>query len=377
MLKKQIKQSWEFQIITKNKIYNINEQIINFIDSEKILSLDKNYNYEKIIKGKKIDKKSFLRISNNSNKNWKPITIKLFTPFKLYLGDIEKNFPFINIVYFFNAELNNCYEKLMKDQLKDLIKCNILDNQKVKLHPIIICSDLCKKTKINNLFRCLEKYGFYNYQIIYSENKYKEYEGINKVWEISRTHNSKESLIFYFHGKGMSYYNNKYFYIRQPIERFIFKNLFYRWKKNIELLIRFKSVNKLGMLSGGNGWLWFNFWIVKSSYIKNLEKPLERNRACYYEEWLGRFEIENCSDKVKKYKNEFNDIYHNTLNETLSILSKPRKLKFNIGTFCEVGKGGFVGLGIEKLKYRIWYYFYFMLSKISYIKNAEDRFIFF
>lgn len=372
-----MKKSWKFEIVTKNNFYKINEQIINFIDSENILSLNKSCDYESIIKGKKIDKNSFLRISNNSNKNWHPITIKLFTPFQLYLGEIEKRFPFINIVYFFNAELNNCYEKLMKDQLKDLIKSNILDNQKVKLHSMIICSDLYKKAKIKNLFRFLEKYGYYNYEITYSENKYKEYEGINKVWEISKNNNSKESLIFYFHGKGISYFTNKYFYIRQPIERFIFKKIFAKWEKNIELLIRFKSISKLGILSGGNGWLWFNFWIAKSSYIKNLEKPLERNRACYYEDWLGRYDIENCNDKLKKYKNEFNEIYHNTLNATLSLLSKPRQLKFNIGTFCEVGKGGFVGLGIIKLKYRIWYYFYFILSKIPFIKNTEDRFIFF
>ena len=372
-----MKKSWTFEIVSKDKIYNVNDQIINFIDPENILSLDNSFCYEKIINGKKIDKNSFLRISNISNKNWEPITIKLFTPFKLDLGDIKQKLPYINIVYFFNAQINDCYKKLMKDQLKDLVKAKILDNQKVKLYAMIICSDSYKKRKIKQLFYLLKNNGFINYKIIFSENKYKEYEGINKVWEISRIHNSKENLIIYFHGKGISYYKNKFFYIRQPVERFIFRKLFFKWKKNIELLIRFKSINKLGMLSGGNGWLWFNFWIVKSSYVSNLEKPLERNRACYYEDWLGRYEIKNCKNIKKKYINEFNDIYSDKLEETLSILSKPEKLKFNIGTSCEVGKGGFVGLGIIKLKYRIWYYFYLLLSKISFSKKGKDRFIFF
>ena len=42
--------------------------------------------------------------------------------------------------------------------------------------------------------------------------------------------------------------------------------------ENIELISRFKSIDKIGILSGGNGWLWFNFWIAKSP-ISQLEKP--------------------------------------------------------------------------------------------------------
>ena len=165
---------------------------------------------------------------------------------------------------------------------------------------------------------------------------------------------------------------NKFFYIRQPIEKFIFKLLICKWKENIELINRFNSIYKLGTLSGGNGWLWFNFWIAKASYISKLEKPVKRNRACYYEDWLGRFLTTEDTKKIEKYINEYGEIYANTINNTLSLLSKPSKNKFNIGTPCRVEKGGFVGLGIVKLKYRLWYYFFVILNKLG-INKGEKR----
>ena len=70
-------------------------------------------------------------------------------------------------------------------------------------------------------------------------------------------------------------------------------------------------------------------------------------------------------------------MYLNTINNTFSILSKPSKNKFNIGTPCKVEKGGFVGLGIVKLKYRLWYYFYVILNKLSINKGSKDRFMFY
>ena len=39
---------------------------------------------------------------------------------------------------------------------------------------------------------------------------------------------------------------NKFFYIRQPLEKFIFKLIIGRWNKNIELINRFNSIYKLG-----------------------------------------------------------------------------------------------------------------------------------
>ena len=80
----------------------------------------------------------------------------------------------------------------------------------------------------------------------------------------------------------------------------IFKLLVGQWENNIELLTRLNSIYKLGTLSGGNGWLWFNFWIARSSYLSKLEKPKMTKYACYYEDWLGRTVLNETNRKWSK-----------------------------------------------------------------------------
>ena len=46
-------------------------------------------------------------------------------------------------------------------------------------------------------------------------------------------------------------------------------------------------------------------------------------------------------------------------------------------TPCKVEKGGFVGLGIVKLKYRLWYYFFVLLHKLGINKGNKDRYKFY
>ena len=101
------------------------------------------------------------------------------------------------------------------------------------------------------------------------------------------------------------------------------------------------------------------------------------NRACYYEDWLGRLEIDKDKNYQNIYKNEYGDLHPYSLNETFSILSSPKNKKYNIGSFCKVEKGGFVGLGITKYKYKLWYFFLVILNKFKIIKGTKDRFQFF
>ena len=92
---------------------------------------------------------------------------------------------------------------------------------------------------------------------------------------------------------------------------------------------------------------------------------------------MGRYLIKEENKKSEKYTNEYDEKFVNTINNTLSLLSKPSKNKFNIGTPCKVEKGGFVGLGIVKLKYRLWYYFFVILNKLSLNNGNKDRFKFY
>ena len=365
---------WLFEIILEGKAINISSQLRPYINASNVLKIKRNLCISKLIK-KKLDKSKifYWRISNIY---LKPITILGGVPFKLDLKNKIKNNS-IKIVYFINADISNCYLKVISDQLDNFLQSKIFNLSNIKLFFIIICSDLKERENIKNLINLKKIKKYVDFAIEFSSDDHKEFEGINKVWNLSKIKSNNNDLIIYLHAKGISYMQNKFFYIRQPLEKFIFKLIIGRWQGNIELINRFNSIYKLGTLSGGNGWLWFNFWIAKASYISNLEKPIKRNRACYYEDWLGRYLIKEENKKSETYKNEYDEKFLNTINNTLSLLSKPSKNKFNIGTPCKVEKGGFVGLGIIKLKYRLWYYFFVMLNKLGINKGNKDRFKFY
>ncbi len=366
---------WKFELIIDNEVFNISNRILEKVGNDQILEINQNFDLKKFIEKYKSNyKKSFLRISNKFNKFWEPLTIQEFTPFKLYLGNINFNKK-LDIVYFINSDLNNSFFKLFKDQLMDLIKSKIFKYPFLKIHIVIICSSLPRRVKIHEIINSLKLKDFFDFNLIFSSDQNKEFEGINKVWELAK--NGEENLILYFHGKGISYIANPLLYIRQPLEKFIFKLLIHNWEKNFEKIFRLYSINKIGILSGGNGWSWFNFWIARSGYLSKLEKPKKTNYACYYEDWLGRTILKK-SFKIKDvYTNDQNEKFYNTLNQTLSILDNPKKNKFHIGTACEVKRGGFVGLGITKYTYRIWYLFFVLLNKIGINKGKEDRFMFY
>ena len=366
---------WNFDLIIDNKKYNINKSIRNIISSDYILDIDEKIDFKKFIKSNHINYKiCYLKISNLINKNWDPTTVKEFTPFRINLKKIifNKN---LNIVYFINSDLNKSFFKLFKDQLKDLIKSKIFEYPQLKLHIVIICSVYSRRENIKNIIKSISLNKYFDYELTFSNDQNKEYIGINKVWELSKK--DSEEYILYFHGKGLSYINNPLFYIRQPIEKFIFKLLIKNWKKSLEKISRFESVNKISILSGGNGWGWFNFWIARSSYISNLEKPKKTKYASYYEDWLGRLIINKSKGTKKIYCNEFNERFYDSLEETLSILDAPIKEKYNLGSSCKVEKGGFVGLGLIKYTYKIWYLFYVILNRLGINKGNRERFLFF
>ena len=369
--------NWTFELVAKNHKLDISKKIMTHINDKDTLVINKNFRYENLCNDKRIlNSKYYLKIKKKKDKLWKPISIKKDCGFSLYLGNSIINNPKLNIIYFLNANIGSCSFKLLKDQFQDLINSKILLYKNLNLYCEIICSSERKKSKILQLFRDLKIENYCKLNIHFSEDKHMEYEGINKVWEIGTENNNNNTYIFYIHGKGVSYLNNKLFYIRNPIEKMLFKILIFKWQSNIQLLSRFKSITKIGALSGYCGFIWFNFWIAKGSYISKLEKPIKRTRQCYYEDWLARYELRNKSSSLEVYTSE-GDVnnYYNTLNQSINILNNPKKEKYNIGSFCEVKSGDFV-LGFTKINYYIWYGFLYLLNKLNLNKDntKEKRF---
>ena len=116
----------------------------------------------------------------------------------------------------------------------------------------------------------------------FEENEY-EYRGISRVWEIGQSHKDKNDIILYYHSKGVtrhaSYEDNKddrYNAVLEDIDGVL------------RIFDKHSEVDKVGYSCGGVGWVWYNFWYARGSYISEVEKPIKTTRRHYYEDWLGR-----------------------------------------------------------------------------------------
>jgi hypothetical protein len=161
------------------------------------------------------------------------------------------------------------------------------------------------------------------------ENQY-EYPGILKVWELGQIHNKENDLILYFHSKGVSRFTNYVFVKNEEYNRVITE-----LDRIKEIFTIFPSIDKVGLLTGGIGWIWTNFWYARGSYISQLESPLKTTRRHYYEDWLAR-KVDTI-DKlcVNERSHEF---YRSTLKSCYQLITDKINIA-NIGSYAEPGKG--------------------------------------
>jgi hypothetical protein len=171
-------------------------------------------------------------------------------------------------VYLINCLINNNYFDWLLNQI------NLIKDFGSTIYIIAIISKLNE-----NLFKKKVLNFFPNVNIIcYSENEY-EYRGILHVWNLGKIHNKKNDIILYFHSKGLTYHQS-YDSNKNDNYNIILKDI----NKIKEIFTIFSKIDKVGFSSGGNGWIWYNFWYARGSYINQVEKPIKTNRRHYYED---------------------------------------------------------------------------------------------
>ena len=170
-----------------------------------------------------------------------------------------------------------------------------------------------------------------------------EYLGIKWVWELAREYRYKNCYIMFSHSKGISRCDSFKEFINTPnfISIFADNNYFYDniFNKNLitNIFNLFNNINNIGYHSSSKGFIWWNIWWSRSSYLCTLLEPKNPSQVSsryYYEEWLSN---SNISDFRNNYnllnkksllnkKNLFNiysyycpesNMYHNC-NNTLS-----------------------------------------------------------
>lgn len=202
------------------------------------------------------------------------------------------------IVYYINCLVNKNYLDWLINQI-DIVK-----NYDSKIYIIATILESNEKEFKKSVLKL-----FPNVTIeCYYENEF-EYKGILKVWELGQIYNKTNDIILYFHSKGITHHTN-YESNKNDNYNIILKDI----NKIKEIFTIFQSIDKIGYCSGGIGWIWYNFWYARGSYINKVEKPIKTTRRHYYEDWLGR-KIDNNDNSIgdknfNNYKNTLENCYN-------------------------------------------------------------------
>lgn len=200
----------------------------------------------------------------------------------------------IIIVYYIYINPKSNWRKIIKGQINDLRKFKLLPKAKLYIY-------ICDTIHIGTTYSFVEKLCP-DAKISFSIKNNYEYGALKLLHDLS--FENKDALFIYFHTKGMSYNKKE----RITIEKALLCGTFSNWKNVYNLMNKNPLIKFSGLFPEKNGeFIWFNFFYVKSSWLRKLEKPLLSDNRYIYEVWLRETLLEE-----KNYN--FYNIYENKIN---------------------------------------------------------------
>lgn len=190
----------------------------------------------------------------------------------------------IKIVYFVYV-FQEIWKDIVQEQLSQLEKTELY-----KMADEIIITANCNLDQ-KEIF---ENYINSNWpkiqiQIIDDQNNF-EYIGIKKIWDLSQE--CEDCLILYFHTKGTTHKKNKY-NINNPsnpknIRKILFDNTISNYEVYLNEFKKNKKLNIGGAFINKTGISWYNFFWLRSSFVKeNLFYPEIQESRYFWEKWIG------------------------------------------------------------------------------------------
>lgn len=180
----------------------------------------------------------------------------------------------VKIVYFTWINPQARWDQIIAGQLDQLKKTGLLEVSEFHAHIVATGAYL-------HLVTSLVASIIPNAIISTSENNEYEYRGIHRVWKLAQDSVQPDDIYLYFHSKGMSYNRG-----RDLLERLIFQEVIEAWKQCLEIFATRSDINKIGHAASEQGYVWWNFWWVRGSYLRECVEPIINSNRYYYEEWL-------------------------------------------------------------------------------------------
>lgn len=205
----------------------------------------------------------------------------------------------VDVVYFANLFVNREFgNDLIQQQISDLVETGLL--QVATLHIVLSCPTNYPYQSI--VQQILEKTILQVKFHINHENCH-EFPGIMLVYQLALQTHSRSHFILYFHAKGITRFKGE----REPVEKALHSIVISPWKKILKLFKNHPTIDKVGSTFSKQGWIWWNYWWARATYIAQLESPIKTTRRHYYEDWLCRVLIRPYTPLSEKRKEEDKD----------------------------------------------------------------------
>jgi len=192
----------------------------------------------------------------------------------------------VRVVYFVNCKVNPNYDSWIRGQMDYLPLPYRHPNFGITELYLIASSHNCKaEERLQSAFTGLSARLSWAMHLSLechteAEETY-EHHGIEKAWELGQLFSNLTDIVIYFHSKGLTHTSA---YLTPGYTKPLLENM----DRVEEAFNLFPTIDKIGIQSGGVGWIWYNFWYVRGSYLNRVERPLRTKRRHYYEDWLSR-----------------------------------------------------------------------------------------
>ena len=233
----------------------------------------------------------------------------------------------VDIVYFANLYTNSKGVSLVELQISDLLATGIL--QKVlhcALHLILSIPPNDVTTTLCHINSIIPEDLKPKIHIIWTPDDCHEYPGISKSFELATTNDNH--YILYFHSKGITRFDGV---SRDGNELRLHQVVIADWEWVLFIFRNFTNIDKIGITASEFGWMWYNFWWARATYLSNNEMPLKTERRHYYEDWLARqLTPQGSSEKTEPERRIPSISYNCTFTNCWNLLHNPPH-------FCNVG----------------------------------------
>lgn len=202
----------------------------------------------------------------------------------------------VDVVYFANLFVNRSHGHLLiLQQMFDLIETGLLEV--ATLHIVVSCP---RNYDYQPIIQQIREKTTSPIQFHFNHDNCHEFPGIMKVYQLALQTHYRSHYILYFHAKGISRFQGE----REPIEKALHSIVISPWKRIFKIFKYYPTIDKVGSTYSQQGWMWWNYWWVRATYVARLESPIKTTRRYYYEDWLCRVLIRPYTPLSERRKEE-------------------------------------------------------------------------